>query len=619
MKKLFHLILVLIVFQNHTLLFSQADKKLTLVYEHKPQELMVIEVSLDGKDVNTIYTQKKKNYGFPRYRRGNLLLFEGDDLGIYDISSETLDKVPNTRDCSWEGFITGEDWVMYTKFNLEKQERDHKRVETVLYDYHNKQMVKSYFGFKATPSKLDNSVYFLRKELKILAPTEFEPDSVLDEPYLTSEYVEQTSDGGYIIVASILIKTDSKGNTEWQKDIAIGVSRARQLGYIKTGPQGNKEWQKDKVSCNNHQQYEVTCRECFIEDRKTYQTKDGGYIINDEIWLEKGKNRNLVVLTKKDRFGKIEWEKNFGSGDQEDRLWSIQQTADGGYVMTGRRGGVRVLWEENIGDVWLIKIDTSGNKEWEKYFGESSMVYTGRFVHQTSDGGYVITGEVSKKNVETDEWGQYIFLIKTDSNGNEEWTRTFGKPRIRIYGIPEDSVEVDLRHIHMYDPTNDSFELKYTVELGNYFIRYDVTEIVGLSRNFYCYRIYDEHEHRYYYYDNEEKYFYSGGEENKEQYNLTFSIDGKLAAYTERNWNELTYLVVVDVENDERIKTNIYGSFPHIINNKIYFASDPEFVTTEELSPEFRQIANWTLYCYDPEEKNLKEIKRFTEQIQFIE
>jgi hypothetical protein len=244
--------------------------------------------------------------------------------------------------------------------------------------------------------------------------------------------VQQTNDGGYIIsgytesgdFGILLIKTDANGNEEWNKTfdgfgggrrvrqttdggfIIIGsVNNSGDVGLIKTDSQGTEEWNKTFGGSNSDYGYSVQ------------QTTDGGYIITGRT-SSFGNSGDDVWLIKTDSQGTEEWNKTFG-GSNSDIGYSVQQTTDGGYIITGYTFSFGNVNGQN--DVWLIKTDSNGNEEWNQTFGGSQNEY-GSSVQQTTDGGYIISGYTrSFGNGEEDLW-----LIKTDSQGNKEWSKTFG-------------------------------------------------------------------------------------------------------------------------------------------------------------------------------------------------
>ena len=255
--------------------------------------------------------------------------------------------------------------------------------------------------------------------------------------------VQQTIDGGYIITGEIsssengssdiwLIKTDSEGQEEWNqtfdgndRDYGKSVKQTVDGGYIiigstgsdyyydvwliKTDPKGTEEW-----------------NQTFGGDNKDYgnsvqQTIDGGYIITGEI-SSSGNGPSDVLLIKTDQQGQEEWIQTFGGSDY-DIGNSIEQTYDGGYIITGSTRS----YGNGSSDVLLIKTDQQGQEEWIQTFG-GGYIDIGNSIKQTSDNGYIITGYTqSYGNGSRDVW-----LIKTNSQGNEEWNQTFGGSYIDI-------------------------------------------------------------------------------------------------------------------------------------------------------------------------------------------
>lgn len=152
------------------------------------------------------------------------------------------------------------------------------------------------------------------------------------------------------------------------------------------------------------------------------QTSDGGYIFVGYTMYKPGIDDALLIKT--DANGNELWSKTFGGASSE-QAKSVQQTLDGGYILAGSTSS----YGAGSVDAWLIKTDASGNQYWSKTFGGigADAAYS---VQQTSDGGYILAGGTSSFG----DGGLDAYVIKTDSNGNQLWSKTFG-------GTKEDHVE----------------------------------------------------------------------------------------------------------------------------------------------------------------------------------
>jgi PKD repeat protein len=252
--------------------------------------------------------------------------------------------------------------------------------------------------------------------------------------------VQQTDDGGYIISGYTrsygasghniwLIKTDSSGNELWNKtfggssdDEGESVQQTADGGYIITGwtksyGAGLKDlWLIKTDSSGNEQWNKLFGGSSDDGGTSVRQTSDGGYIISGYT-SSYGAGSVDAWLIKTDSSGNQQWSTPLG-GMSSDGAWCVQITTDGGFVLTG--------WTYSygpgaVGNVWLVKTDSLGNQEWNKAFGGAD-VDRGYYVQQTTDEGYIITGYTASSGAGLDD----MMLIKTDSSGTEQWTKTFG-------------------------------------------------------------------------------------------------------------------------------------------------------------------------------------------------
>ena len=248
--------------------------------------------------------------------------------------------------------------------------------------------------------------------------------------------VQQTTDGGYIFLSSnssflggyprlLLIKTDTSGNVLWNKmyggeksDLGYFLQQTSDGGYIIVGytnsyGAGEEDvWLLKTDKNGDHEWNQTYGGEALEKGHFVQQTKNGGYIITGCTESFGIDNREDIWLIKTDENGDHEWNQTYG-GVGEDLGECVRQITDGGYIVTGR------LEPHSHGpsDLWLIKTDEKGNALWNKTYEIVGEDY-GKCVEQTTDGGYIITG-THEQTIQ----GFNILLIKTDENGNAIWIK----------------------------------------------------------------------------------------------------------------------------------------------------------------------------------------------------
>jgi len=111
------------------------------------------------------------------------------------------------------------------------------------------------------------------------------------------------------------------------------------------------------------------------------------------------------------------WSRTFG-GVEYEWAFSVVPTIDGGFALAG------YTMSSGAGntDVWLVKTDSSGDQEWNRTYGNAGFDWASCLI-QTCDGGYALAGSTYI----SDDLGYDFWLVKTDASGNQEWNKTFGE------------------------------------------------------------------------------------------------------------------------------------------------------------------------------------------------
>ncbi|MFI5172554.1 MAG: MopE-related protein [Chitinophagales bacterium] len=236
--------------------------------------------------------------------------------------------------------------------------------------------------------------------------------------------IQQTTDGGYIIGGSS--KSDA---CEYKSENARGD---QDYWVIKLNNSGDIEWDKTLGGSGLDILNEVL------------PAADGGYLISgssySDISGDKTENNFSdsadIWMIKLNTIGEVEWQNTIGGGS-EDRINSAIQIADGGFMLAGLSSSDASAdkSENTVGygydiDVWIIKLDSEGNIEWDNTIGGNGDDGA-KSIYPTSDGGYLIgaysisdiSGDKTEGSVlhSTDYW-----VIKTDVMGNVIWDKTLG-------------------------------------------------------------------------------------------------------------------------------------------------------------------------------------------------
>lgn len=229
--------------------------------------------------------------------------------------------------------------------------------------------------------------------------------------------VIQTIDGGFAILGYSFSKTENILN-----------NGSRDFWVLKTDRNGNLKWQKSFGFAGNDQGISII------------QTNDQGFLLVGvlDITASNGKGK-AKALTKKHaggdfwvikltNSGELEWS-NFYGGSFTDTPFDVVQTKNNSFIIVGSSDSTDVDITNNLGsyDFWVIHISNKGNLLWQKNFG-GSQIDEAFAISASPDNNFLIVGDTrsSDKNVNNNNGGADIWLIKIDINGNLLWEKTIG-------------------------------------------------------------------------------------------------------------------------------------------------------------------------------------------------
>ena len=293
--------------------------------------------------------------------------------------------------------------------------------------------------------------------------------------------ISQTTDGGYIIGGYSesndgdvtghhgstngsdywIVKLDGSGNLQWQKslggtasDILITISQTSDGGYIAgghsnstdgdvTGHHGlanTEDYWIVKLDSSGNLQWQKSLGGTQSEYLSTLSQTTDGYILGGTSLSLDGNvtghhgSQSFIDywIVKLDASGNLQWQKSLG-GTNDDILVTLSQTTDGGCIaggyslsndgdVTGHHGTT------SFRDYWIIKLNANGNQQWQKSLGGTNLDELAT-LSQTTDGGYIVGGSsVSTDGDVTGNHGnsQDYWIVKLDGSGNLQWQKSLG-------------------------------------------------------------------------------------------------------------------------------------------------------------------------------------------------
>ena len=286
--------------------------------------------------------------------------------------------------------------------------------------------------------------------------------------------IRPTTDGGFIIAGYTegngpdvtgyhgtnetgdywIVKLSAAGNIEWQKclgtsfvDLCYDVRQTADGGYILAG----SSWSNDCNITGNHgildywivklqPNGDIAWQKMIGGSKSEYAqsidiTPDGGYIVagytqssDGDLTLNHGNVDYWVV--KIDGTGNIQWQKSLG-GSGDDLANGVRATSDGGCIVTGYTESIDgdVTGNHGSRDYWVVKLGNGGTLQWQKCLGGSGREMASS-VQLTTDGGYIVAGQAGSNDGDVsgnhNPPGADFWVVKLTSGGAVQWQKCYG-------------------------------------------------------------------------------------------------------------------------------------------------------------------------------------------------
>jgi uncharacterized delta-60 repeat protein len=255
-----------------------------------------------------------------------------------------------------------------------------------------------------------------------------------------AETIASASDGGYAVAGAtryfaninsldaFVIKLDSSGDVEWQKiyggtgnDRVCCIVAVSDGGFVLAGSTssfgaGMQDFWVIKLNASGDVEWQKAYGGASIDEANVIATvSDGGFIVAGSTLSFGAGSTDLWVL-KLDASGNVEWQKAYG-GPSSEQANSITSLADGGFAVCG----LTFSFGAGDRDVWVLKLNSSGGVEWQKTYGGAG-IDEANSITQISGGGFVVVGSSDSFGVDNSDF----WILTINDSGDIQWQKTYG-------------------------------------------------------------------------------------------------------------------------------------------------------------------------------------------------
>jgi hypothetical protein len=220
--------------------------------------------------------------------------------------------------------------------------------------------------------------------------------------------------------------------------------------------------------------------------RCVQQTNDGGYILTG-MTASYGAGDMDIYIIKTDSLGELLWTKTYGGFYNDGSEW-IECTTDSGYIVAGTSNS----YGSGSSDIWVVRINENGDTTWTQTYGGVNGDKSWSVI-QTNDEGYVICGKTESYGA----GGSDVWLIKTDSLGDTVWTQTYGGSQHdlgRSVVQTSDNCYIITGYTYSYGSGQSDIWLIKTDSLGDALW----TRVFGGTDYDYAYQVVETEDHGYF-------------------------------------------------------------------------------------------------------------------------